>query len=152
MSEHSTFSYLPGEFTVGSINRRIVLAAAVVGILINLTSLMVPILRIGGGVVAGFIAGYAVGRPGLGLVHAVLASGIAGVVAGMNTVLLGLVFGFYNEPPLLFLSFVGPISPMFAGLGLPSVLLIVTALTLLIVVDGVIGGLVGAGLRLLLPW
>jgi len=43
---------------------------------------MVPLLtRIGGGVVAGFIAAYAVGRivPGIG--HAVIASAIGGGVA-----------------------------------------------------------------------
>jgi len=113
---------------------------------------MVPLLtRLGGGVVAGFIAAYAVGRivPGIG--HAVIASAIGGGVARTVTAFLGTLLGLYNEPPLLVLTSIGPISPMLTGLGLPSVVLIVLAFSVLTAIDGFVGGLVGSGLRALLP-
>jgi hypothetical protein len=136
-----------------AIDTWIVLGATVAGVLVNLNALMVPLLtRIGGGVVAGFIGAYAAGRVTSGIVHAVIASALVGGVAGTVTALLGTLLGLYNEPPLLVFSSIGPISPMLSGLGLPSVLLIVIAFSLLTAVDGLVGGVVGSALRALLPW
>jgi hypothetical protein len=67
------------------------------------------------------------------------------------TAFLGTLLGLYNEPPLLVLTSIGPISPMLTGLGLPSVVLIVLAFSVLTAIDGFVGGLVGSGLRALLP-
>ncbi|PCR91328.1 hypothetical protein [Natrinema ejinorense] len=131
----------------------IIVGATLVGILINLNALLVPLLtRIGGGVVAGFIAAYAAGRVTSGIVHAAIASALVGGVAGTVTASLGTLLGLYNEPPLLIFASIGPISPMLSGLGLPSIVLIALAFSLLTVVDGLVGGVVGSLLRALLPW
>lgn len=153
MSEYETVGVEANDTSIEAVDTWIVVGAATVGVLVNLTGLMVPLLtRIGGGVVAGFIAAYAVGRivPGIG--HAVIASAIVGGVAGTVTAFLGTLLGLYNEPPLLVLKSIGPISPMLTGLGLPSVVLIVLAFSVLTAIDGFVGGLVGSGLRALLPW
>lgn len=153
MSEHETFTLPEGEFSFGWIDKRVIIGASVVGILVNLNALLVPLLgTIAGGTVAGFIAGYASGRIVSGLVHAVIASGITGVVAALIASSLGVTMGLYNEPPLLVFESVGPISPMVIGLGLPSLILFVSILTLLTVVDGLVGGVIGVGLRSILPW
>lgn len=141
------------EISTGTIDKRVVIGAAIAGILVDLNSMLIPILAIiGGGVVAGFIAGYAIGKPGQGLVHAAVASAIVGVAASMSTLALGVTLGLYNEPPLLFLGVLGPISPIFSDLGFPGVVLLTGTLTLFVMIDGVIGGLLGAGLKSIAPW
>ena len=153
MSEYETADFDVDDISFAAIDTWIVVGATTVGVLVNLSALLVPLLtRIGGGVVAGFVAAYAVGRIGSGLVHAVIASGLVGGFAGTVTAILGTLLGLYNEPPLLVLSDIGPISPMLSGLGLPSVVLIVLAFSLLTAVDGLVGGVLGGGLRALLPW
>lgn len=153
MTEYETYDVEEYEISLEVIDMWILVGAVVVGALVNLNALMVPLLsRIGGGVVAGFIAAYAVGRVASGLLHAVIASAIVGGIAGTMTAFLGTLMGLYNEPPLLVLASLGPISPMLTGLGLPSALLIVLAFSLLTAVDGLVGGLVGSGLRALVPW
>lgn len=131
----------------------VLLGATIVGVLVNLNALMVPLLTdIGGGVVAGFIAAYAVGRLVSGIGHAVLASALVGGIAGSVTALVGTLLGLYNEPPLLILGSIGPISPSFTGFGPSGVLLLVLTFSMLTVIDGLVGGLIGGGLRALLPW
>ncbi|WP_436345037.1 hypothetical protein [Natronorubrum sp. FCH18a] len=153
MAEYETYDGETFELPLEAIDGWIVLGAVVAGALVNLNALMVPLLgRIGGGVVAGFIAAYAVGRIASGIAHAAIASAIVGGVAGTITAFMGVTLGLYNEPPLLVLASLGPISPLFSGLGLPSVVLIVLTFSVLTVVDGLLGGLLGAGLRALLPW
>lgn len=153
MSEYEGRSVDVSEVSLEAIDTRIVLGAAIAGVVVDLTALLVPLLtRIGGGVVAGFLAAYAVGRITSGLVHAVIASGFVGAVAGSMTGFLGAVLGLYNEPPLLVLGSIGPLSPMLSGLGLPSVLLIAGTFSLLTAVDGIAGGAVGTVVRALLPW
>lgn len=153
MTEYETYDVEEYEISLEVIDMWILVGAVVVGALVNLNALMVPLLsRIGGGVVAGFIAAYAVDRVASGLLHAVIASAIVGGIAGTMTAFLGTLMGLYNEPPLLVLASLGPISPMLTGLGLPSALLIVLAFSLLTAVDGLVGGLVGSGLRALVPW
>lgn len=153
MSEYETYDVDEIDLSLEAFRTWIVVGAVVVGALVNLNALMVPLLaRIGGGVVAGFVAAYAVGRVGSGIVHAVIASAIVGGIAGTVTAFLGTLIGLYNEPPLLVLSSLGPISPILSGLGLPSFVLIVLAFALLTTVDGLVGGIVGSGLRALVPW
>ncbi|PGF16678.1 hypothetical protein CP556_11480 [Natrinema sp. CBA1119] len=153
MSEYETVGVEANDTSIKAVDTWIIVGAATVGVLVNLTGLMVPLLtRLGGGVVAGFIAAYAVGRIVSGIGHAVIASAIVGGVAGTVTATLGTLLGLYNEPPLLVLASIGPISPMLTGLGLPSVVLIVLAFSVLTAIDGFVGGLVGSGLRVLLPW
>lgn len=153
MSEYEGRNVDVSEVSLEAIDTRIVLGAAIAGVVVDLTALLVPLLtRIGGGVVAGFLAAYAVGRITSGLVHAVIASGFVGAVAGSMTGFLGAVLGLYNEPPLLVLGSIGPLSPMLSGLGLPSVLLIAGTFSLLTAVDGIAGGAVGTVVRALLPW
>ncbi len=101
---------------------------------------------------AGFVAAYAAGRLAIGLVHAMFASAIGGGLAGTITAVIGTLMGLYNEPPLLVFASLGPISPALSGLGRPSVVLIALAFSLLTAVDGLVGGLLGGGLRSLLPW
>ncbi|WP_306061727.1 hypothetical protein [Natronococcus wangiae] len=153
MNEYESYDFTETGVLLEAIDKWIVLAAVVVGALVNLNALMVPLLgRIGGGTVAGFVAAYAVGRIASGIVHAVIASAVVGGIAGMITALMGVTLGLYNEPPLLVLSSLGPVSPQFSGLGLATVVLIVLAFALLTAVDGLVGGLMGSGLRTLLPW
>ncbi|QLG49164.1 hypothetical protein [Natrinema halophilum] len=153
MSNYESPDSEASRLLLGGIDTQIVLGATVVGIVVNLNALMVPLLtRIGGGIVAGFLAAYAVGRVASGLVHAVIASAFVGGVAGTVTAFLGTLIGLYNEPPLFVLASVGPISPMLSGLGLSSAILIVIAFSLLTAVDGIVGGLVGSVIRALLPW
>ncbi|QSW99869.1 hypothetical protein [Haloterrigena alkaliphila] len=153
MSEYESYEFDPEDVSFEWFHGWVVVGAVVVGALVNLTALMVPLLgQIGGGIVAGFLAAYAVGRFAMGLLHAAIASTLVGGVAGTVTALLGVTIGLFNEPPLLVLSGIGPVSPMLSGLGLPSALLIIAAFALLTVVDGLVGGLLGAGVRALLPW
>lgn len=153
MSEYETLEFDTSGLSLEAIDKWIVIAAVVVGALVNLNSLMVPLLgQIGGGVVAGFIAAYAAGRIVPGIVHAILASAIVGAIAGLETAFMGAALGLYNEPPLLIFGFLGPVSPTVAGLGLPTIVLIVLAFALLTLIDGLLGGLLGGGLRELLPW
>lgn len=153
MHEYESYDFTEAEFSLEAIDKWIILAAVVVGALVNLNALMVPLLgRIGGGTVAGFVAAYAVGRIASGIVHAVIASAVVGGIAGMITALMGVTLGLYNEPPLLVLSSLGPVSPLLSGLGLPSVVLIVLAFSSLTAIDGLVGGAMGSGLRALLPW
>lgn len=153
MSEYETVEFEFDEVTLEAIDGWILVGAVVAGVLVNLNALMVPLLgRIGGGVVAGFVAAYAVGRFPLGLVHALIASAVVGGAAGTVTGLLGVALGLYNEPPLLVLAHVGPVSPMLTGLGLPSFVLIVLTFALLTAVDGLIGGVVGGAVRAAIPW
>ncbi|ELZ02844.1 hypothetical protein [Natrialba asiatica] len=134
------------------LDTKILLAAVIVGVLVDLTALLVPLLgRLGGGVVAGFVAAYATGRIVSGLIHAILASSLVGIAAGTVTGTLGTVLGLYNEPPLLVFGSIGPVSPMVSGLGFPSIVLLALLFSLLTVADGVLGGVVGGGLRTLLP-
>ncbi|SER09286.1 hypothetical protein [Natrinema salaciae] len=153
MSDYETGDAGASALSLKAVDTWIVLGAVIGGVLVNLNALLVPLLtRIGGGVVAGFIAAYAAGRIASGVVHAVIASALVGGIAGTVTASLGTLLGLYNEPPLLVLESVGPISPMLTGLGLPSVVLIVLAFSLLTAVDGLVGGLLGSALRALLPW
>lgn len=153
MHEYESHDFTETGFSTEALDKWIIIAAVVVGALVNLNALMVPLLgRIGGGTVAGFVAAYAVGRITSGLLHAVLASAIVGAIAGTITGLMGAMMGLYNEPPLLVLSSLGPISPLLTGFGLPSTILIILAFSLLTAVDGIVGGLMGSGLRSLLPW
>ncbi|WP_254531457.1 hypothetical protein [Natrinema gelatinilyticum] len=153
MSEYETVGFEASDLTLEAVDTWIIAGATTAGVLVNLNALMVPLLtRLGGGVVAGFVASYAVRRIVPGIVHAILASALVGGFAGTVTAILGTLLGLYNEPPLLILSSIGPISPMLSGLGLPSVVLIAFAFSLLTAVDGVVGGLLGGGLRALVPW
>ena len=153
MSEYETVEFELDEVSLEMIDGWILVGAVVAGVLVNLNALMVPLLgRIGGGVVAGFVAAYAVGRFSLGLVHALIASAVVGGAAGTVTGLLGVALGLYNEPPLLVLAHVGPVSPMLTGLGLPSFVLIVLTFALLTAVDGLVGGVVGGAVRAAIPW
>lgn len=153
MSEYEGRSVDVSGVSLEAIDARVVVGATIAGVVIDLTALLVPLLtRIGGGVVAGFLAASAVRRLASGMGHAVIASGVVGAVAGAMTGFLGAVLGLYNEPPLLVLDSIGPVSPMLSGLGLPSVLLIAGTFSLLTAVDGVVGGAVGTVVRALLPW
>lgn len=153
MSEYETVDVETSELSLEGIDTWIIVGATTAGVLVNLTGLMVPLLtRIGGGIVAGFIAAYAVRRIASGIVHAMIASALVGGLAGTVTAFLGTILGLYNEPPLLVLASIGPVSPMLTGLGLPSFVLLVLAFSLLTAVDGLVGGLIGSGLRALLPW
>lgn len=153
MANYESVDAETGWSPLEAIDTWVVIGATVAGVLVNLNALLVPLLtRIGGGVVAGFLAAYAVGRITSGMVHAVIASALVGGIAGSMTGFLGALLGLYNEPPLLILGSVGPISPMLSGLGLPSVLLIALAFSLLTAVDGIVGGAVGTVVRTLRPW
>ncbi|QCW02936.1 hypothetical protein [Natrinema pallidum] len=138
---------------VATVDTGLVLRAAAVGAFISLSSVLVPLFaRIGGGVVAGGIAAYAAGRMATGLAYAVTASALAGGLAGFFMTFVGSLFGLYTEPPLFVFASIGPLSPGLSGLGLPSVVLLAIVFSLLTAVDGLIGGLIGSGLRLLRPW
>lgn len=153
MGNDETMDSDVSEVPLEAVDTWIITGAAIAGVLVNLTALLVPLFtRIGGGVVAGFLAAYAAGRIASGMVHAVIASALVGGIAGSMTGFLGALLGLYNEPPLLILDSVGPISPMLSGLGLPSVLLITAAFSLLTAVDGAAGGAVGSLVRAIRPW
>jgi hypothetical protein len=153
MNGYESYNFAEGGIPLETIKKRIVLVAVVVGVIVNLTALIVPLLaRLGGGTAAGFVAAYAVGRIVSGTVHAVLASAVVGSIAGTITAVVGSIIGLYNEPPLLVLSTLGPISPLFTDLGILGIVLIVLAFSLLAAVDGLVGAVLGNGLRALLPW
>lgn len=152
VSEYESFEFDALDVSIRPIDTWIVVGAAVVGIVINLASLMVPLLvTVGGGIVAGFVAAYAAGRFVSGVVHAALASLIVGAFAGLETALLGATLGFFNEPPLVIMGGIGPVSPMAGGMGLPTILLITIAFAVLVLVDGILGGIAGGILGELRP-
>lgn len=132
-----------------SISKRAIVAGAVLGILINLSAMVVPVLNyVGGGIVAGFVAAYIIGGP-RGWLHGIIAGAVTGLVGGSNVALLGGLLGLYTEPPTLMQDSIGIISPMFNGMGVVGTLLIIAGIGAFIVVDSVIGGMVGGLLRTL---
>lgn len=151
MSSNSTtvFGIPAGAFDF-SIRKEAILAGAIIGILINMSALLVPVLNyIGGGIVAGFVAAYIVGGP-RGWLHGIMAGIVAGLVGGFNVVMLSFLFGF-NEPPTLMSDVIGIglIAPIFSGLGGFGLLLILLTIAAFIAVDSVIGGVIGGLLRTL---
>lgn len=129
-----------------SISKRAILAGATLGILVNMSALLIPVLNyVGGGVIAGFVAAYIVGGP-RGWLHGIIAGIIAGLVGGTNAVLVGQLFGII-EPPSLMQDAVGIIAPQFSGMGTIGSLLIILGIAGFIVVDSIIGGMIGALLR-----
>ncbi|MFB6172612.1 MAG: hypothetical protein ABEJ23_08770 [Haloarculaceae archaeon] len=135
---------------LGWLDRRAVYAASIVGFLVDLNALLIPVLQVvGGGLVAGFVGGYAAGRPGRGAVQGALAAGLAGVGSSVVVVSLGWLVGLFVEPPALLLHVVGPISPAFTRAGGLGLLPLLLALTLAVALDGLLAGLVGGGLKAL---
>lgn len=131
-----------------SISKRVVFVGAIIGILINMSALLVPILNyVGGGIVAGFVAAYIVGGP-RGWIHGIMAGVVAGLVGGMTVAVTGMVLG-YIEPPTLLSDImgIGIISPMFDGMGAIGSLLIILVIAAFIAADSVIGGAIGGLLR-----
>ena len=149
MSEGNTAAFeLPIGAINGSISKRAVFVGAILGILINMSALLVPILNyVGGGIVAGFVAAYIVGGPH-GWVHGIIAGVIAGLVGGTTVAISGLILG-YIEPPTLLSDIVGIglVSPMFDGMGAIGSLLIILVIAAFIAADSVIGGAIGGLLR-----
>lgn len=132
-----------------SISKRAILAGALLGILINMSALLVPVLNyVGGGLAAGFVAAYIVGGP-RGWLHGIIAGVIAGLVGGSTVALTGGLIGLYTEPPSLMQDSIGIVSPMFDGMGVVGMLLIILGVAAFIVVDSVIGGMIGGILRTL---
>lgn len=133
---------------VGPIDRRAVYAAAILGFLVNLNALLIPIFQnVGGGLVGGFVAGYAGGRPLRGLVHGTLAAAIVGAATGVLVLLNRIVVGLFIEPPALLLTALGPVSPAFAGAGLLELLFVYFAVVLAVAFDGLVAGTVGGALK-----
>lgn len=130
-----------------SIDKRAVLVGAALGILINMSALVVSVLNsVGGGVVAGFVAAYMVGGP-RGWLHGVMAGAIAGIVGGTTVALTGGLLGLYTEPPTLFQELFGLVSPVFDGMGVTGLLFIGLGIAGFILVDSIIGGAIGGLLR-----
>jgi hypothetical protein len=133
-----------------SISKRTVFVGAILGILVNMSALLVPILNyVGGGIVAGFVAAYIVGGP-RGWLHGVMAGIIAGIVGGFTVAFMGALIGLYTEPPTLMQDLaIGIVSPMFDGMGAIGLLFILLMITAFITIDSIIGGMIGGLLRTL---
>lgn len=132
-----------------SINRRAVLIGAVLGVLINMSAMIVPVLNyVGGGVIAGFVAAYIVGGP-RGWIHGIVAGGVAGIAGGAVVAFTGLLVGLYTEPPTLLQELFGIVSPVFNGMGILAPLYTGLGVAAFILIDSVIGGAVGGLLRTL---
>lgn len=133
---------------VGSIDRRAVYAAAIVGFLVNLNALLIPIFQsVGGGLVGGFVAGYAGGRPLRGAVQGTMAAAIVGTATGVLVLLNRVVVGLFIEPPALLLHVFGPVSPLFTGAGLLELLFVYVAMVAVVAFDGLVAGSVGGVLK-----
>lgn len=133
-----------------SIDKRAVVVGAVLGILINMSAMLVPVLNyVGGGVVAGFVAAYLVGGP-RGWLHGVLAGGVAGIAGGGVVAFTGGLLGLYTEPPTLLQELFGIVSPLFNGMGILAPVYVGLGVAAFILVDSVIGGVVGALVRTLI--
>ena len=131
-----------------SFDRKIVYGAAIVGFLVNLNALLIPIFQhVGGGLVAGFIAGYAAGRPVRGLVWGTIAAGITGFATGVLFVANYLLVGLFIEPPSLIIHFFGPVSPWFTWVDFFGLLLLYIALVVFVAFDGLLLGAVGGLLK-----
>lgn len=146
-SNTTGFGLSAGVFDV-SISNQAVFAGALLGILVNMSALLVPVLNyIGGGIVAGFVAAYIVGGP-RGWIHGIIAGVIAGLVGGTIVAFSGLILG-YIQPPTLVSDIIGIglISPMFDGMGAIGSLLIILVIAAFIAADSVIGGAIGGLLR-----
>lgn len=129
------------------VDRRAVALAVGVGVLVNLAAFVVPSFRVvGGGLLAGVVAGYAAGRPGRGVLQGAIAAGGVGVGAAVVVITSGSLLGLYVEPPATLLRVYGPVSPTFTPAGGVGLLLLAGVLTLLVAADGVVGGLVGGSL------
>lgn len=132
-----------------SIDRRAVLVGAVLGILVNMSAMIVPVLNyVGGGFIAGFVAAYIVGGP-RGWLHGVLAGAVAGIAGGTVVALTGGLLGLYTEPPTLLQELFGIVSPIFNGMGILAPLYIGLGIAVFILVDSVIGSVAGGLLRTL---
>jgi hypothetical protein len=150
MSEGNTAAFgLPIGTIDGSISKQAVFAGAILGILVNMSALLVPVLNyIGGGIVAGFVAAYIVGGP-RGWLHGIIAGIIAGLVGGGTVAFTGALIGLYTEPPTLLSDIIGIgiVSPMFDGMGGLGLLFILLVIAAFIAADSVIGGAIGGLLR-----
>jgi hypothetical protein len=148
-SNTTVFGMPTGAFDL-SVSKRAVFVGAILGILVNMSALLVPILNyVGGGIVAGFVAAYIVGGP-RGWLHGIMAGIIAGLVGGFIVVFMGGLIGLYTEPPTLMQDLVvGIISPMFTGMGAIGLLFILLMIAAFITIDSIIGGIIGGLLRTL---
>lgn len=142
-----------------SLNSTAVLVGAGIGILMQLIALATPLLVFGGGgLVAGFIAAYIVGGP-RGWFHGAAAGLVTGVVNGVIAALPGMLLGMLISPPTLLSTLSDRIdgipaaydliTSVYTGAGTtPFDLLFIIAITgLFLTVEGLIGGLIGGGLR-----
>lgn len=130
-----------------SIDRRAILVGAILGILINMNAMIIPVLNyVGGGVIAGFVAAYMVGGP-RGWFHGIMAGAIAGIAGGTIVASTGMLLGLYTEPPTLLQELVGIVSPMFNGMGILEPLYIGIGIAVFILVDSIIGSVIGGLLR-----
>ncbi|UPM43612.1 hypothetical protein [Halocatena salina] len=133
-----------------SIDKQAVVVGAVLGILINMSAMLVPVLNyVGGGVVAGFVAAYMVGGP-RGWLHGIFAGIFAGIAGGAVVMLTGVLMGLYTEPPTLLQELFGIVSPVFNGAGPLAPLYIGLGIAAFILVDSIIGSVVGGLLRTLI--
>lgn len=142
-----------------SLNSTAVLVGAGIGILIQLIALVAPLLVFGGGgLVAGFIAAYIVGGP-RGWFHGAAAGLVTGVVNGVIVVLPIAFIGMVIGPPTL-ISVISDQSEYIPGLfdlitaGVTGVgttpfdlVFIIAIIGVFLTVEGLVGGLIGSGLR-----
>ncbi|RRJ29153.1 hypothetical protein [Halocatena pleomorpha] len=132
-----------------SIDKQAVIVGAVLGVLINMSAMLVPVLNyVGGGVIAGFVAAYMVGGP-RGWLHGVIAGTFAGIAGGTVVMFTGALIGLYTEPPTLLQELFGIISPVFNGAGVLEPLYIGLGVAAFILVDSLIGSAIGGLLRTL---
>jgi hypothetical protein len=149
MSENNTAIFDPRTRTFDfSISKEAVAVGAILGILINMSALLIPVLNyIGGGIVAGFVAAYIVGGP-RGWFHGIIAGVIAGLAGGFVAVLMSMILPFIQPPTLMAdISGLGLIAPIFDGMGIIGSLFILLTIAAFITVDSIIGGVIGGLLR-----
>jgi hypothetical protein len=132
-----------------SISKQAVFAGAILGILVNMSVFLVPLLRyVGGGLVAGFVAAYIIGGP-RGWFHGIIAGVITGLVAGSTVAVMGGLLSLFIEPPMLIVDLLGSgiVSTLFSGMGIIGTLLIILTVAAFVTVDSIIGGAIGGLLR-----
>lgn len=139
----------PDRSPVELLRKDVVAAGALAGILLNIYALLVPVFDfVGGGIVAGFLAGYALG--GLaGLVNGIVAGAIVGAAAGGLVGLTGFVVNLYMQPPTISAGFLGMelLPATFDGFTPIGLLAIVVFTAGLVAVDALLGAVLGAAVE-----
>jgi hypothetical protein len=122
---------------------RILVYATAAGILVILYTFLVPLFQhLTGGLVAGLICGYRIGRLG-GIAHALVAGVLTGIVAGGVAVVPGWLVGLFLEPNTLLTSTMGLLSVRFDVTTVAGLSKIGGFLVFGVTLDALVGAILG---------